>query len=132
MSFFNSSDNLKEVLGGFFEELVQDQKIKKSLIKSSLVIKFIYEKPGLTITIDSRNGDIKFYYNADEPKADVSMRMKAEVAHKFWLGKVNLAMALARRQIVAKGQIPKVLKLLPVIKPAYKLYPEYLKANNYM
>ena len=132
MGFFASSEELREILGGFFKELMNEQKIKESLLKSSMVICFKYEQPDLSITIDSRDSDIKFLFDSDEPKPDVSMRMKADVAHQFWIGKVNLMMALARRQIVTKGQIPKVLKLLPVVKPAYKLYPEYLKRNNYI
>ena len=91
------------------------------------MIRFSYEQPELTITIDCRDNKINFLFNVEDPKPDIDMHMKAEIAHKFWLGKVNLMMAIARRQIIAKGQIPKVLKLLPVIKPAYKLYPEYLK-----
>lgn len=131
MSFFKSSDDLKKVLGGFFQELVEVGDIRDSLLRSALVIRFHYEQPDLSITIDSRGGEIRFLFDSDEPKPDVEMRMKADVAHRFWLGKVNLAMALARRQIIAKGQIPKVLKLLPVIKPAYKLYPSYLKGHGY-
>lgn len=132
MSFFNSSDELKKILGGFFAELVEVESIKVSLLKSAMVIRFVYEQPELSITIDGREGEIRFLYNAAVPVPDVEMRMKADVAHMFWLGKVNLPMAIARRQIIAKGQIPKVLKLLPVVKPAYKLYPEYLKRNGYV
>jgi len=54
------------------------------------------------------------------------MTMKADVAHRFWLGRVNLLTAITRRQIVAKGPIPKILKLLPAIQPAYQKYAEYL------
>lgn len=131
MPFFESSEELKKVLGGFLEALASEPKIKESLLKSAMVIRFGYEQPDLSITIDCRAGDIKFLFNADDPHPDVDMHMKADVAHKFWLGKVNLPMALARRQIIAKGQIPKVLKLIPVVKPAYKLYPEYLKGHGY-
>jgi hypothetical protein len=53
--------------------------------------------------------------------------MKADVAHEFWLGNVNLMVALTRKQIVAKGPIPKIMKLLPVIKPAYAKYQALLK-----
>jgi hypothetical protein len=34
--------------------------------------------------------------------------------------------ALTRRQVVARGNVPKTLKLLPILKPAYALYPQYL------
>ena len=131
MSFFKDSEHLKEILGGFFEELTEVESIKGSLLKSAMIIKFNYEHPDASITIDSHEGEIKIFYDSMDPKPDVEMKMRAEVAHKFWLGKVNLPMALARRQIIAKGQIPKVLKLLPIVKPAYKLYPEYLSRHGY-
>lgn len=130
MAVFKSSEELKKVLGGFFQQLVKEEGIKASLLKSAMVIRFCYEQPKLSITIDCRNNDINFLYDADEPNPDVDMSMKADTAHKFWMGEVNLMMALARRQIIAKGQIPKVLKLLPVIKPAYKLYPVYLQKQG--
>lgn len=131
MSFFRDSDHLKDVLGGFFKELTEVESIKNSLLKSGMVIKFNYEHPDASITIDSRGGKIVFIFDSIDPKPDVEMKMRAEVAHNFWMGKVNLPMALARRQIIAKGQIPKVLKLLPVVKPAYKLYPDYLRKKGY-
>ena len=55
------------------------------------------------------------------------MTMDADFAHKFWHGKANLVSALTRRLVMAKGNVPKTLKLLPVLKPAYRLYPQYLK-----
>jgi hypothetical protein len=44
---------------------------------------------------------------------------------------VNLMAALTRKQMVAKGPIPKILKLLPAIKPSYAMYPKYLDDNGY-
>ena len=35
--------------------------------------------------------------------------------------------ALARRQIIAKGPIPKILKLLPAVSPMYEMYPRILR-----
>jgi putative sterol carrier protein len=62
--------------------------------------------------------------------ADVSMSMKADVAHQFWLGKINLVSALAKGEIKATGPIPKILKLLPAIKPLYDEYPKILRENG--
>jgi hypothetical protein len=50
------------------------------------------------------------------------MFMKADMAHKFWLGKVNISMALAKGDMRAKGNIAKILKLVPMAK---KLFPKY-------
>jgi hypothetical protein len=54
------------------------------------------------------------------------MSMKADVAHEFWHGKVNLMAALARKKIIAKGPMPKILKLLPAVTPMYEMYPRIL------
>jgi hypothetical protein len=64
-------------------------------------------------------------------KPDVSMTMKADIAHAFWHGKVNLVAALAKKDIVAQGPIPKILKLLPAVEPLYKVYPALLREKGY-
>ena len=58
------------------------------------------------------------------------MFMEADFAHKFWHGKVNLVSALTRRQVKAKGNVPKTLKLLPILNPAYVLYPDFLREKE--
>ena len=65
-----------------------------------------------------------------EGKPAVTMIMNADFAHKFWHGKANLVTALTRRQVVAKGNVPKTLKLLPILKPAFDLYPKFLKEKG--
>jgi putative sterol carrier protein len=74
---------------------------------------------------------VDVYNGACELKPDVVMTMKADVAHAFWHGKVNLLDALAKKKIVATGPIPKILKLLPAVEPLYKVYPVLLREKGY-
>jgi SCP-2 sterol transfer family protein len=131
MPYFQNSEQLQQVLGGFFNSLVNDPSIGQKLKDSKLVIKFAYSDPDLTITVDCSKNPIVVLFNDTSLKPEVEMSMKADVAHRFWFGKVNLLAALTRREMVAKGPIPKVLKLLPVIKPAYDLYPKYLQEKGF-
>jgi len=131
MATFDSSDRLKTVLGGFFEYLFTVPEMSQKLMASKMVLKFNYTEPELSITVDLTGPSPMITYNDCSKKPEVEMNMKADVAHRFWFGKVNLIMALARREMVAKGSIPKILKLLPVIKPAYELYPKYLEQGGY-
>jgi len=79
------------------------------------------------MTIDARGDEVRIYRGAEfSGQPEVTMRMSADFAHAFWHGQVNLVSALTRRQVVAKGNVPKTLKLLPILKPAYALYPRYL------
>lgn len=125
---FNSSEELKKVLGGFFEILVRDPQIGGKLKESKLVVRFSYKNPVLSITADCSRPEIKITYNDSATTPEVEMFMDADIAHKFWLGEINMVMALARRQMIVKGPIPRILKLLPVIKPGYKMYKEYYAA----
>ncbi len=131
MPYFTDSQKLENVLVGFFNLLAKDETIGPKLMASDLIIQFNYTDPDLFITIDCSGDVVDIKANDGSKKPIVSMKMKADTAHKFWFGKVNLLMALTRREITAKGPIPKILKLLPVIKPAYALYPNYLKENGF-
>ena len=56
------------------------------------------------------------------------MTMDADVAHRFWLGKVNVTIAIARGQIRTKGPVAKILKLVPLVKPVFPRYRAQLEA----
>jgi putative sterol carrier protein len=56
------------------------------------------------------------------------MTMDADTAHRFWLGKVNVTVALARGQIKAKGPVAKILRLVPLTKPVFPRYKAQLQA----
>ena len=56
------------------------------------------------------------------------MTMDADTAHRFWLGKVNVTIAIARGQIRTKGPVAKILKLVPLVKPVFPRYRAQLEA----
>ncbi|OGP16070.1 MAG: hypothetical protein A3I75_06435 [Deltaproteobacteria bacterium RIFCSPLOWO2_02_FULL_50_16] len=130
MPYFKDSQQLEGVLVGFFRKLAAHPEIGARLKQSKIIVQFAYQEPDLSITIDCSGEGIEITSNDTGKKPEVLMKMKADTAHRFWFGKVNLLMALTRREITAKGPIPKILRLLPVIKPAYQLYPQYLKESG--
>ena len=58
------------------------------------------------------------------------MSLSGDTCHKFWLQEVSMPVALAKGLIKAKGPFPKVLKLLPLLKPAYAAYPAIAKEHG--
>ena len=131
MGVFESYEKFKEVIVGFFNLLGDTPLVADKLMASKMVIRFIYSDPDLAVVVDCSGDAVDVRPDDTDTKALVEMSMKADIAHKFWFGKVNLTMALTRRQMVAKGPIPKILKLLPAIKPSYAMYPKYLDENGY-
>ena len=131
MSVFESREIFKEVIVGFFNLLGDTPLVADKLMASKMVIRFIYSDPDLAVVVDCSGDAMDVRPDDTDTKALVELSMKADIAHKFWFGKVNLTMALTRRQMVAKGPVPKILKLLPAIKPSYAMYPKYLDENGY-
>jgi len=131
MGLFESSEKFEEVLGGFFRLVSTTPSIAEKLLASNLVIRFNYSDPDVVLVIDCSGDEIDIRPGDTDTKAEVEMSMSSDIAHKFWFGKVNLMAALTRRQMVAKGPVPKILKLLPAIKPSYAIYPQYLEENGY-
>ena len=131
MGVFESSEKFEEVLAGFFRLMADTPLIADKLLKSKLIIRFNYTDPDVSIVVDCSGDKIDVRPHDMDTKVIVDMKMSADIAHKFWFGKVNLTMALTRRQMIAKGPVPKILKLLPAIKPSYAMYPKYLEENGY-
>jgi hypothetical protein len=133
MAVFKDYDELHTYMGRLYDQAKSDSRIAPKIKDSNLVVQFRYAEPAATVTINAAAPPTQpgAYFDVlwgDDTglKPDVEMTMKADVAHQFWHGKVNLMAALARRQIVAKGPIPKILKLLPAVEPMYEMYPNIL------
>ena len=133
MTVFKDYDELFACMGRLYDEAKRDSRIAPKIKDSNLVIQFRYDEPRAIVTINaaappSQEGAYFDVLWGDDIglKPDIEMSMKADVAHSFWHGKINLMAALARRQIIAKGPIPKILKLLPAVEPMYEMYPNIL------
>lgn len=52
----------------------------------------------------------------------VEMKMSSEVANRYFQGKENIPLAIARRRIKPGGDIRASLALLPITKPVFERY----------
>ena len=63
-------------------------------------------------------------------KSKVQMTMSSDVANRYFQGKENVAMAVARRRIKTGGDLKAALALIPITKPIYDQYRDYLKREK--
>ena len=122
---FRDTDHFYEVYIPFFEKVRDDPVMGPPIFDSGLVVKFVYKEPDAEITVDCPNKQV--YGGDTEIEPMLAMTMKADVAHRFWLGKVNLMAAITKRDIIAKGPIAAAMKLLPKIKSAFPMYHQHMK-----
>ncbi len=134
MPYYKNFAECDDIFGGFFRkmsELVAEGDevligIQRKLAEINLIVKFIWRDPEMTLTLDFTKDPFTVHTNDDVITPTATFTLTTDVAHKFWHGQVNLAKALTTKTIVARGPIPKILKLLPAIKPLYTRYPQYL------
>ena len=59
--------------------------------------------------------------------ARVQMKMSSETANRYFQGKENVAMAIARRRIKTGGDVKAALALIPITKPLFGHYRELVE-----
>ncbi|NJN17695.1 MAG: hypothetical protein HC822_16180 [Oscillochloris sp.] len=134
MAYFKDEAELREILGALYDLVKTDAQVGPKICEGKIVIQFRYQEPQGVVTIEAASPPTQpnaycdvFWNDEYQGKVDVEMSMKADIAHQFWHGKINLMTALTRKQIIAKGPIPKILKLLPAVSPVYQMYPNMLR-----
>lgn len=128
MAHFASTDELDKVMEMLWEKIKAHPEMSKRLIDTKLIVQFKYRDPDGLLTIDCSDGqNMHIITGKTNLTPVIEMSMKADIAHEFWLGKVNVPLAIMSGKITSKGPTPKALALLPVIKPAYELYPQVLQ-----
>jgi hypothetical protein len=137
MGVFRDSAQFYECVGALMDRAKADPRVGPKIGKSGIIIQFKYSDPEAVTTVNGRDKPTQpgafcdVIHGPCDLKPDVVMTMKADVAHAFWHGKVNLVSALAKKDIIATGPIPKILKLLPAVEPLYKVYPSLLREKGY-
>jgi putative sterol carrier protein len=99
--------------------------------KADTIVQYVFTDPDSAVTVrlkEDEPGEVDFGETEMEP--EVTMRMDADTAHRFWLGNVNVTVALARGQIKAEGPVAKILKLVPLTKPIFPRYKAQLEADG--
>jgi hypothetical protein len=131
MAYFKDADEVYATIGRLFEDLAEDPELAPKFRKANTIVQYQYREPESRITvklIEGEDGQVDCGETAMEP--EVVMSMEADTAHRFWLGQVNVTVALARGQMKAKGPVAKILKLVPLVKPVFPRYRKLLEESN--
>jgi len=131
MPVFENKEKMQTVLGGLFEKLLSDPGFGPKFVQSDITIKFNISDPNAELWVtpgDGTTGEV--IWGGTDLKATVEMTLSGDTCHKFWLKEIAMPIALAKGLIKAKGPMPKILKLLPLLKPAYAAYPDWARSHG--
>jgi putative sterol carrier protein len=131
VAYFNDAQEVYDTIGKLFQDLADDEELAPKFRKANAIVRYELTDPESAITTrlqEGQSGEVDFGDSDMEP--DVVMSMEADTAHRFWLGQVNVTVAMARGQIKAKGPVAKILKLVPLTKPVFPRYRAQLEEQG--
>jgi len=134
MSAFRSPKEFREVMDRIFSLMDEDPDMGPRLRDADVPQRFEFEDLDLVVNVRAATPDedanLVWAWSDDvdwEPK--VKMAMSSETANRYFQGKENVPMALARRRIKAGGDVKAALALMPITKPVFAHYRELVERD---
>ena len=135
--YYRDTEQLYEIYGYFMDRILRDDKIGPKMARAGIIIKFIYTDPDGEVTIDLKNPPSKpgyygsFYLGPSPVKEDVWSKQPADHSHSFWHGFENPIPSITKGIVKQGGNIVAMMKMLPVVRPAFAMFPVVLEEMGY-
>ena len=132
---FESAKELREVIDKIFTLMDTDPDMGPKLRDADTPQQFEFTDFDVVVNIraarDDEDGNLYWEWTEDvDWKPKVTMTMSSEVANRYFQGKENVAMAVARRRIKTGGDVKAALALIPITKPIYEQYRDYVEREK--
>jgi hypothetical protein len=133
MMSFSSPTEFRQVMDKTFSIMSEDPEMGPQLREADTPQRFEFTDYEMVVNI--RHGgagdqNLRLEWSDDvrwEPK--VKMTMSSETANRYFQGKENVAIAIARRRIKAGGDVKAALAIIPITKPLYARYREMIASE---
>jgi hypothetical protein len=131
---FKSADEFREVMDRIFSMMSEDPDMGPRLRDADVPQRFEFTDVDMVVNIRAgteEEGENLHWEWTDDVGWDskVRMAMSSEVANKYFQGKENIAMAIARRRIKTGGDVKAALALIPITKPIFDRYKAVVDAE---
>ena len=132
MPYFKDAEDVYANLGLFLRQLAVDPEMTPALKRADTIFQLRVRSPDAVLTVRTPSDEEPAQVDLGETtlQPEVVLQLDADTAHRFWLGQVNVAVALAKGDIRARGPAAKVLKLVPLVKPGFPRYRQQLEASG--
>jgi hypothetical protein len=129
---YNSPKEFREVMDKVFTMMAEDPEMGPKLRDADVPQRFEFTDVDMVLNIratrDGEEGNLHWEWTDDvDWDAKVRMSMSCETANKYFQGKENIAMAIARRRIKAGGDVKAALSIIPITKPIYERYRDLVE-----
>jgi len=129
---FTSPKEFREVMDRIFTLMSEDPDMGPKLRDADVPQRFEFDDMDMVVNIraaeEDEQGNLHWEWSDDvDWKSKVEMKMSSAVANKYFQGKENVAVAIAKRRIKTGGDVKAALALIPITKPVYAQYREVVE-----
>jgi hypothetical protein len=131
---FESNAQFREVMDRTFALMSEDPTMGPRLREADVPQRFEFPDADLVVNVRAaradEDGNLHWEWSDDvdwEPR--VRMTMSMDTANRYFQGKENVAMAIARRRIKTGGDVRAALEILPITKPVFERYLAMIRAE---
>ncbi|MBA2513393.1 MAG: SCP2 sterol-binding domain-containing protein [Solirubrobacterales bacterium] len=131
---FRSSQEFRTLMDEVFSMMSKDPDMGPKLRSADVPQRFEFSDLDLVCNVRAaragEEGCLHWEWSEDvdwEPR--VRMTMSSETANRYFQGKENIAMAIARRRIKTGGDVKAALELMPITKPVFARYRALVEAE---
>jgi hypothetical protein len=130
---FDSPKEFRTVMDQIFTMMSEDPEMGPALKDADTPQRFEFDDLDMVVNIragEAGEGNLHWEWSDDvDWKPKVRMTMSSETANKYFQGKENVAVAIARRRIKTGGDVKAALALIPITKPVYARYRDLVEAE---
>jgi len=131
---FSGPKEFRTVMDRVFSLMSEDPDMGPKLRDADVPQRFEFEDVDMVVNIraarEGEDGCLFWEWSDDvDWKPKVKMAMSSQTANKYFQGKENVAVAIARRWIKTSGDVKAALALIPITKPVYPQYREVVEAE---
>jgi hypothetical protein len=132
---FDSPREFRTVVDQIFTMMSEDPEMGPALRDADVPQRFEFDDVDMVLNVRAGNpeaGEDNLYWEWTDDvdwKPKVKMTMSSKTANKYFQGKENVAVAIARRRIKTGGDVKAALSLIPITKPVYARYRELVETE---
>jgi putative sterol carrier protein len=129
MTTFQSAAEVYATIGKFLQEIVTADDMRPKFVAANTSFRVTYTEPVAVMVVDCTVDPPQVTCGELGQDVEIDLKMSADDGHMFWMGKLNMTVALAKKKVQVAGPMSKMMKLLPAMRPAFPRYREFLETH---
>ncbi len=133
MASFHSEREFREVMDRTFNLMSDDSDMGPRLRAADTPQRFEFTDFDLVVNIRAGHPEepnlVWEWSDEVQWEPQVKMTMSSETANRYFQGKENVAIAIARRRIKAGGDVKAALAIIPITKPLFNRYRKMVESD---